>query len=266
RYMQATALSAVLTGAAAAAIAATLSMTLPGADAPIRESKTGLPSGQAWRALLRPNVRSLIGPLVLGFIGISIFYAFYSLYLEELGIGKEWIGIISNIGVGAEVTLMLFSAPLLAKFGLRGVMIVGAACLVVRMALLAAVPSPTVAIVSQLLHGPIVLWLYLVPPMYLNLQAEPSYRNSMQSLYSVLCFGVARWVGSIVGGHATQLGGDPMTGLRWAFLLALVLAVIALTWLVIFFRDDKACQAIRDNADQGRGAAAAADSKPDRLV
>lgn len=252
RYLGATALSAVLTGAAAAAVAAALSVTLPGTDVPAEQRRGRLPSGDAWKALLRPNVLALVGPLALGFVAISIFYAFYSLYLEELGIGKEWIGLISNIGVGAEVLLMLFSAPILVKFGLRGVMVIGAVCLVLRMVLLAGVPTPTVAIASQLLHAPIVLWLYLVPPMYLNLQAEPSYRNSMQSLYSVLCFGVARWVGSVLGGHATQLGVDPMSGLRWAFVVALALGVVATIWLLIAFRDDRACAAIRENASGTR--------------
>lgn len=266
RYFGATALAAVLTGAAAAAVAATLSTTLPGVDVPVQQRRAALPSGQAWRTLLKPNVFNMVAPLVLGFIGISVFYAFYSLYLEELGVGKEWIGIISNIGVGAEVILMLFSAPILAKFGIRGVMIGGAACLAVRMALLTAIPTPTVAIVTQLLHAPIVLWLYLVPPMYLNLQAEHSYRNSMQSLFSVLCFGVARWAGSILGGHATQLGGDPMSGLRWAFLFALILGIISTLWLILGFRDDHACKAIRENAASPRTPSPAAATDRGRIV
>lgn len=238
RYAGLSTTAAILTAAGAAAIASVTAHRLPATGA-VEPGQAKAPTLHAWRSLRRPAVLSLVGPLVLLFLAIAIFYAFYTRYLQELGVGGEWMGLIVNIGVAAEIVLMLFAARFLHLVRLKGVMVLGAVAMVVRLGLLAAVPTVGVALATQVLHAPIVMALYLVPPMYLNAKADRRYRNSMQGLYSVLCFGVARLAGSAIGGYLAEYD------LRLALGFGCGLGVAAAGWLVLGFRDDEACADIR---------------------
>lgn len=229
---------ALWTGAAFAAAAAIGSFLLPHTG-PESSAEVELPSAAAWRTLRHAPSVHLIVPLVILFIAINMYYAFYSVYLGELGIDRQWVGLILNLGVAAEIVLMLFSGTLLRRFGVRGVLVMAAAAMALRMALLAMFPLPGVVIGSQLLHAPIVIGLYLVPPMYLNHKATASFRNSIQGLYVMICYGGTRFVGSILGGYVSQIS------LQTTFACAGALSLIATAWLLVAFRDPPVCEAIR---------------------
>ncbi|QNN21440.1 MFS transporter [Planctomycetales bacterium ZRK34] len=229
---------ALWTGAAFAVLAAIGSFMLPHTG-PEASTEVELPSAAAWRTLRRAPAVHLIVPLIILFIAINMYYAFYSVYLGELGIDRQWVGLILNIGVATEIVLMLFSGALLRRFGVRGVMVMAAGAMTLRMALLAAFPVPGIVIGSQLLHAPIVIGMYLLPPMYLNHKASASFRNSIQGLYVMICYGGTRFVGSILGGYVSDFS------LRTTFTCAGALSLIATAWLFLAFRDQPVCEAIR---------------------
>lgn len=209
------------------------------------DKPSAMPSAEAWRALRRKPVGTFVAAMLGLFLAISIFYGFFSLYLKELGVDAKWVGVILNIGVAVEIVVIIFSGRLLRAIGLRGVLILGAVSMTARMALLALFPIPAVAIAAQVLHGPTVLAIYILPPLYLNHKAAPAFRNSMQGVYGALCFGVARVVGSIIGGHVAEYG------LRQAFGVATGLSAIATFALIARFRDDEACKAIEASVGPG---------------
>lgn len=212
---------------------------IPGAPVPADSSPEVLPDATAWAVLRRSPTRDLLIPLGLLFASIAVFYGFYARLVLEVGIDPSWVGLVMNLGVLSELPFMLAAGPLLRRFSLRSLIIFGAACLAVRMLLLATVPDPRVTIASQLLHGPVVVAIYLIPPMYLNLKAPANARNSVQGLYAMICFGVARLLGSVAGGYAAGLG------LAWTFGLGAVLAAAALLWLWLRFFDPVADAALR---------------------
>ncbi|HEY0136996.1 MAG TPA: MFS transporter [Nannocystis sp.] len=211
---------------------------VPGAPVP-EASLTTPPSTTAWDVLRRPPTRDLIIPLGLLFASIAVFYGFYARLVLEVGIDPSWVGLVMNLGVVSELPFMLAAGPLLRRYTLRQLIVFGALCLVVRMVLLASVADPRVIVASQLLHGPIVVAIYLIPPMYLNLKAPAGARNSVQGIYAMVCFGVARLLGSVAGGYAAG------RGLAWAFGLGAVLAATALVWLWLRFFDAAADTALR---------------------
>ena len=213
------------------------SPSVPGA--PVPSDSPAPPSATAWDVLRRSPTRDLLIPLGLLFAAIAVFYGFYARLVLELGIDPAWVGLVMNLGVLSELPFMFAAGPLLRRFSLRSLILFGAACLVVRMLLLATVPDPRVTVASQLLHGPVVVAIYLIPPMYLNLKAPAGARNSVQGLYAMLCFGVARLLGSVAGGYAAGLG------LAWAFGLGAVLAAAALLWLWLRFFDPAADTSLR---------------------
>ncbi len=111
------------------------------------------------------------------------YYSFYPLYLTEaVGIGREWVGLISNVGVLVELGFMLAFGKLVARFGLKSVVLAGVAAVIVRMVLLAAFPIPVVAVGTQAFHGLMVLLLFVTPPVFLNARGGmPSAARSRAS-------------------------------------------------------------------------------------
>ena len=193
----------------------------------------------AWDVLLHPSTRPFIFALGLLFASIAVFYGFYPRLVLAAGVDPAWVGLVMNLGVLSELPFMLAAGPLLRRFSLRHLVLFGGACLALRMGLLASVADPRLIIASQVLHGPVVIAIYLIPPMYINLRAPAAVRNGVQGLYAMICLGVARLLGSVAGGYAAGLG------LVWAFALGAALALIALIWLYLRFFDPAADEALR---------------------
>lgn len=230
--------AAMLTGAAAAALAVVCAPLLPRV-VPEPRAATTVPTAAAWAELRRPSTFALVGPLVLLFVSISVFYAFYPRLVVEVGIDPAWVGLASNLGVLFELPWLFLAPAILRRTSVRSLMLFGAACMTVRMALLATVATPTTVLATQVLHGPVVMSLYLLPPMVLDHKASPDFRNSVQALYAALCYGAARFVGSGAAGHAAEFG------LQWAFVLAAAFALAAALWLWASWRDPAVETALR---------------------
>lgn len=231
---------AMLAGAAAAAFSLASAPLLPRHPAPPRAPR--VPLAAAWSELTRPPMRALIGALVLLFAAISVYYAFYSRLVIEVGIAPAWVGIAANLGVVAELPWLIFASSLLRRSSARSLLLLAALCQTLRLVLLAAAPSPAIVLATQALHGPIVLGLYLLPPMILSQRAAPDFRHSIQGLYAAVCYGLARVLGAGVGGHAAELGLDR------AFWLAAALSALATTWLALSWRDPQAEASLRELA------------------
>ncbi len=228
--------AAIVAAAIAAGLGALCSPWLPRL---LPEPRERLPGAAAWHVLRGRPTRDLVIPLGLLFAAISVFYAFYARRVLDVGIDPEWVGLVMNLGVLAELPCIFAAGALLRRFSLRTLILFGALCLMLRLALLAAVADPIVTVASQVLHGPVVLAIYLIPPMYLNLKAPPGVRNGVQGLYAMLCFGLARLSGSVAAGYAAEVD------LAWAFVLGSTLSALALAWLWLRFHDLAADTAFR---------------------
>lgn len=211
-----------------------------GAAVGAANGRGGLPSVRAARLLFS---RQAIG-FTLGVFGVSmagaIFFAFYPLYLDALGVADQWVGLIFNIGVFAEIACILYVGKVRERIGLRGIMLVGTAAGVLRMVLLALAPSVWTAVLSQLLHAPMILTIIFVPVVYLNALAEPDFRNSVQGLYTMVCRGMPRLFGSPLAGYLSVMGAasaGAVFGMQLAFGLAAVLMAVALVVMLVLLRE-----------------------------
>jgi len=203
-------------------------------------ARSALPTADALRALLQRDVRVFVAVVFMLFMSIAVLFTFYPPYLKALGVRSELVGLITNLGVAVEIVCMIGSGWLIGRVGLRGVMLFGVGCHVARMVLLAAWPTATVGIVTQLFHGPTVLALYLIPPMYLNAHAAGRFRNSIQGLYAMLCFGVARVIGSALAGYVQEhVGETALAGYTAAFWTAAGLGAVSIVLLIVRFREPR---------------------------
>ena len=158
------------------------------------------------------------------------YYMFYPLYLtEQVGIRKEWVGLVSAVGVLIEIPLVLAFGWLVKWMGLRRLIILGIGCSALRLVLLAGSDHIAIAIGTQVLHGLTVLAMHIAPPIFLNHQAGDRFRNSIQGLYVMAVIGPSKIIGLLLAGQLADRGLQVMFGFAALFSLAsLVLFAIAL--------------------------------------
>ncbi len=204
----------------------------PSGPVAVTRARPELPTLAAARALLEPHLAVFCLAMWLVHVATAGYYVFYPIYLTDtIGFDQRWIGLISSIGVTIEIFFVLAFGRLLARFGLRGLMTLGALAIVARMALLWLVPTPTVAIATQALHGLMVLVIHVAPPIFLNHHAKPHYRNSMQGLFAMLIYGTGRITGSVVSGWIAD------ANLLAVFAAAAALALLTTTLFAFAFSE-----------------------------
>ena len=180
---------------------------LPQRSAPQTDKPQPMPTLAAARVLRRPPLAFFC--LGVGFVIFSnmAFYGFYPLYLTtEVGVAERWVGLISSLGVGFEILYVLALEPMRRRLGFGGLIIIGGAASVFRLACLAFLPTPFFAIVFQVFHGLTVIAFMIVPVMYLNSFAEEGFRNSIQGLYVMLVSGLFAIAGNIAAGELAEIG------------------------------------------------------------
>jgi PPP family 3-phenylpropionic acid transporter len=183
------------------------SRTLPSVDRPIVSGKK-LPTRDALAAIFSPSARWLSIGLFFGFMAATTYYAFIGNFLDEVvGIPKRHIGLIINIGVVLEIGFTIIMPWMQKKIHLKGILVTGLFCMVVRMFLLAFFPYAWVAVAVQLCHGLEVLALFVGPVMFLNRLATDEFRNSIQGVFTMVVGGVARVVGGVTAGFIVSKFG-----------------------------------------------------------
>ena len=202
-------------------------------DNAVRERlSSSLPTADAARAMRRAPVLIFCLSLFLAGVANAAFYTFFPLYLTDVvGLAKAWIAPISNVAVVFEIFFMLGFQWLLGRFGLKRLLMLGMVCLVLRLGALALFPIPAVVVGTQLVHGLIVVALFVAPVIYLNQQAGATFRNSIQGLYTMTVSGTSRILGSFIAGYIAK------ESLPLLFVSSAALTLVAAALLLFAFHD-----------------------------
>jgi PPP family 3-phenylpropionic acid transporter len=194
---------------------------------------SSLPTAEAARALRRAPVLIFCVSLFLAGLGNAAFYSFFPLYVTDVvGLDKAYIAPISNVAVVFEIGFMLGCGWLLQRLGLKRLLLAGMIALVLRLLALALFPIPFVAVATQLVHGLIVISLGVAPSIYLNQQADDTYRNSIQGLYTMTVQGSSRILGSFLAGWVAK------QSLPLLFIGSAALIAVAAALLLFAFHDE----------------------------
>lgn len=130
----------------------------------------------------------------------AFYYAYGGLHWRQLGLSGWLIGVISPLGVIAEVVFMSFSLRIFRALGsVRLLMLGGTAC-VIRWTILAFDPPLPLVIFAQILHGGTFALAHL-GAMYFILKAVPHRLSATaQSLYSLCSGGLAMGLATYASG------------------------------------------------------------------
>jgi MFS family permease len=94
--------------------------------------------------------------------------------------------------------MMPFIGSLISFIGLKAVIMLGFASIPLRLFSLAMYPSQTMVLLTQILHGPLVIGVFIALPMYLQEHADNSFRHSLQNLNITVSHGIARCLGPAI--------------------------------------------------------------------
>ena len=130
------------------------------------------------------------------------------------------------LSAASETPFLLFSDRLFKKIGVGKLLLISAASLVARWAILALTDNVWVAMASQLLHGWGFIVMTVTMAKYISLTVPEELRARGQMLLAVAGFGVARVAGNLGGGWIGQ-----QIGLKATFG---VMALVALASLLAF--------------------------------
>jgi MFS transporter, PPP family, 3-phenylpropionic acid transporter len=186
--------------------------------------------------------RVLKSPLVLvffltGFLqkfSMSGYYSFFSLYLQDLGFHPGNLGFIWAIGPLAEVASLYIAGSLIAKWGIKRVILLSHAATAVRLWILAAAPPLGLLLASQCLHALTFGTMHAASMAFIGRLGRDDNRAALQGLYYALCMQLSMILGHATAGMISEHFGR--------FALYKTYGMVALSAFVIFalfFTDGK---------------------------
>lgn len=186
-----------------------------------------------------PIVSVLKKPAVIAFFvvcfllqaGHGTYYAFYSIYMEDVGYSKTLIGQLWALGVIAEVIVFLFMHRLLLRFGARVVLMASLFLAAVRWLLIGHFPeSLAILLFAQTLHAATFGTFHAAAIHLVHHYFTGKHQGRGQALYSSLSFGFGGALGSLSSGFLWS-GVGPTVTFGIAAGVSMLALVIAWRWV-----------------------------------
>jgi hypothetical protein len=154
----------------------------------------------------RALVVFLAGALLIGFT-IGVVNNYLSVYLDNIEAAGWIIGAALAISALFEVPLMAGVPAFLERWGLRLVLVGGAAVLPVRWLLYALIDRPLLVLPTQVLHSIAMMSLLVVGVYYVDRLLLPRWRASGQALYTAALHGIGPSLGLFTAGFVYEQAG-----------------------------------------------------------
>lgn len=103
-------------------------------------------------------------------------------YVGHLGLPEIFYSSLWLTGVGFEIILTFFMAPIVLKVGLKRTIVIGIAAEGIRWVGIALLTSPIYILLFSLMHGPAVLGIFFVTATYLDAECDESIRSTAQAM------------------------------------------------------------------------------------
>nr|WP_207146326.1 MFS transporter [Chromatium okenii] len=178
--------------------------------------------------LTHPAVIAFFAACFLMQLSHGIYYAFYSIHLQEAGYSSVAIGALWALGVIAEVVIFLMVPRLLDHFGARHVLLWSLLFASGRWLLIGAfVEWLPIQIVAQLLHALSFGTFHAAAIHHVHHVFSGRTQGRGQALYNSLSFGAGGAAGSLIGGLLWTDAGAALT-------FGVGAAAAALGWVLVW--------------------------------
>jgi PPP family 3-phenylpropionic acid transporter len=162
----------------------------------------------------------------------SVYYSFYSIYLEAHGYSKSWIGTLWAIGVICEIMIFIVMPRLTAKFSPKQILLVSLSLAVLRFSMIGlGVSSLWVLVLAQTLHAATFGSFHAASVAIIQHYFKGRHQAKGQAIYSSVSYGLGGTIGGVSGGYALQyLGGET------TFILAAIYPLAGFMVIAIWLR------------------------------
>ena len=229
----------LLVGAATSLILGLMMLPFPRADAVTKTPPVR--TRQALQVFLQP------GMLLLTFLGFSnsllLQYYHYGMapFMSRIGFEDRWIMPAMSLGQLPEVLGMVLLGGLLARFGLKRVMLFGTVVQLLRFVIF-MIGQPALVLLAIPCHGVNIAFFYVPAFLYLDEHSTPETRASAQLAWSMIMGGLGYLIGSLLAGQVGEWASDSAGHINFVpfWLVPTVISAISLAALALFFREDNA--------------------------
>ena len=171
-------------------------------------------------------------------IGHQFNLTFFSKHLGDLGFSNRLTGIINTCSVMLEIPFLLFGDRIFKRFSIWTWMTIGLVVGAVRYVLVAVLRAPVWIVLAQSLSITQLACFEFFPQVYLGHITRKELLASVQSLYQMITFGIARIFAALLGGFLADAAGIPA-------MYALSGVLMALTAIAFFVPMRKQARADR---------------------
>ncbi|MDZ4099909.1 MAG: MFS transporter [Methylophilaceae bacterium] len=163
-----------------------------------------------WKIVTRPEVLSLLIGSCLMVSAHSVYYSFFSIFLEERGYSKTLIAILWSVGVVCEIVMFAFMPKLIGRFTLKQILLASLLLAVLRFAMIGVGTSSLwILLLAQTLHAATFGSFHVASVAIVHQYFRGKHQAKGQAIYSSVGYGLGGTIGGISGGYALQyLGGE----------------------------------------------------------
>ena len=173
------------------------------------------------------TLRLLFAVAFLANIGHQFNLTFFSKHLGDLGMSNTVTGFITAFSLLLEIPFLLIGDRLMKRFSIWTWMTIGLALGAIRYALMTVVRAPVLIVLAQTLSIAQLSCFEFFPQIYLGRVTRKDLLASVQSVYTMITFGIARIAASLIGGAIADAAGIP-------FMYGLCAGIMAVTAVAFF--------------------------------
>lgn len=173
------------------------------------------PNPRVLPLLRRPEIAWFFASVFFTVLAHQALYAFFSLYLAELGYGKGAIGLIWALGVVVEVIWFWMQGRWFARLSAHRWLIIAGAITAVRLAAVAGFgAAPIVLVLCQCTHAITFAAQHTACIDVVNRHFGGRARGRGQALYAVIGYGFSGVLAGVGGGALVEVAG--FSSVFWA--------------------------------------------------
>ncbi len=180
------------------------------------------------RILKQPAILAFLSAAFLMQFSHGVYYAFYSIYMEETGYSKSVIGQFWALGVIAEVMVFVFMHHILQRLGAGTVLVISLLLATVRWLMIGWYPdSLMILLVAQTLHAATFGTFHAAAIHMVHRAFTGKHQGKGQALYASISFGLGGALGSLLAGNLWESSGAQIT---FTISAATALLAAAIVW------------------------------------
>ncbi len=212
---------------------------------PIKRSGTRFAALEAFGMLRQPSFCVLLLVTLLLSITHVNYFIQMSSFLKVVGLDDAYTMPAMSLGQVAELVMYVLLGGLLTKFGFRWMLLMGILSFIARFCLHASTELPIwCQVAGQAFHGVCYAFFFTTCIIYVDRTAPPDVRNSAQSVFNFVFYGVgpllAVQLNSLLASSFGRADGLDTAGYRNYWYAMASIGGLAFVIMWIFFKDQAA--------------------------